>query len=44
VAPLESHWHGAQTGKRLKHLAVTRGKTDWAEEVILPSPPEFGSS
>jgi quercetin dioxygenase-like cupin family protein/predicted enzyme related to lactoylglutathione lyase len=33
VAPGERHWHGAQPGENLVHLAVTIGETEWEEEV-----------
>ena len=33
VAPGEKHWHGAQPGQNLEHLAVTTGETEWEEEV-----------
>jgi quercetin dioxygenase-like cupin family protein len=33
VAPGEKHWHGAQPGQNLEHLAVTTGGTEWEEEV-----------
>jgi quercetin dioxygenase-like cupin family protein/predicted enzyme related to lactoylglutathione lyase len=33
VAPGERHWHGAQPGQSLEHLAVTTGETEWHEEV-----------
>jgi quercetin dioxygenase-like cupin family protein len=33
VAPGEKHWHGAQPGHNLEHLAVTTGETEWEEEV-----------
>jgi 4-carboxymuconolactone decarboxylase len=36
VAPGEKHWHGAQAGKSLEHLAVTRGETEWGPEVRDP--------
>jgi quercetin dioxygenase-like cupin family protein len=33
VPPGERHWHGAQESADLEHLAVTRGETEWEEEV-----------
>jgi quercetin dioxygenase-like cupin family protein/predicted enzyme related to lactoylglutathione lyase len=33
VASGEKHWHGAQPGQNLEHLAVTTGETEWEEEV-----------
>jgi 4-carboxymuconolactone decarboxylase len=33
VAPGEKHWHGAGPDRRMSHLAVTAGKTDWMEKV-----------
>jgi 4-carboxymuconolactone decarboxylase len=33
VAPSEKHWHGAQAGEDLEHLAVTTGETEWDDEV-----------
>lgn len=37
--PGEKHWHGAAGGGEMAHLAVSLGRTDWAEEV---SPAEAG--
>jgi 4-carboxymuconolactone decarboxylase len=36
VPPGERHWHGAQATTDLEHLAVTRGETEWEEEVTDP--------
>jgi 4-carboxymuconolactone decarboxylase len=36
VPPGERHWHGAQAAGHLEHLAVTRGETQWEEEVTEP--------
>jgi quercetin dioxygenase-like cupin family protein len=33
VPPGERHWHGAEPGSYLVHLAVSLGTTVWAEEV-----------
>ena len=33
VPPGERHWHGATPGSVLTHLAISLGKTVWAEEV-----------
>lgn len=32
-APGTTHWHGADEGSMMMHLAVSLGKTSWAEEV-----------
>ncbi len=36
AGPGEKHWHGSGEGTEMGHLAVSLGKTDWAEEVNLP--------
>lgn len=32
-APGTTHWHGADDGSMMMHLAVSLGKTSWKEEV-----------
>jgi quercetin dioxygenase-like cupin family protein len=31
--PGTTHWHGADDGSMMMHLAISLGKTSWAEEV-----------
>jgi quercetin dioxygenase-like cupin family protein len=33
IAPAEEHWHGADAGTYLVHLAVSLGASDWLEPV-----------
>lgn len=33
IAPLERHWHGADEGTYMIHMATSLGKTNWAEAV-----------
>lgn len=38
VPPDERHWHGAQAGRTLEHVALTAGETEWGKEVPEPPP------
>jgi quercetin dioxygenase-like cupin family protein len=33
IAPGERHWHGADSGSYMIHMATSIGKTSWAEAV-----------
>jgi quercetin dioxygenase-like cupin family protein len=33
IPPGEEHWHGADAGTYLVHLAISLGKTEWLDEV-----------
>lgn len=33
IAPNERHWHGAAAGSYMIHMAISIGKTSWAEAV-----------
>ncbi len=34
ISPGERHWHGADSGSYMIHMATTLGATSWAEEVV----------
>lgn len=33
IGPGEEHWHGAEPGSYMLHLAISLGKTEWLKEV-----------
>jgi quercetin dioxygenase-like cupin family protein len=35
--PGEKHWHGATSGMRLRHAAISRGPVTWLGEVVSES-------
>jgi quercetin dioxygenase-like cupin family protein len=38
IAPNERHWHGADDGSYMIHMATTIGRTGWQEEVAHTAP------
>jgi quercetin dioxygenase-like cupin family protein len=40
ISPGERHWHGADSGSYMMHMATSLGKTSWAEAV---SPQDYSS-